>query len=521
MSALRAFLDASTREPPSVDGGLVLAVLGECGVTRYGLPREGAVIIGRSADAAIQIVAPWISRQHARLSIESGEVVIEDLGSANGTRVRTRALRGGRASIAPGDSVELGATVAVLSHGEPGAVSSRGVDRGGVAPRLAELVADPVHARLGVAVLALRAVATAGARPEAAREASRALREAAQAVDTVFVEADGTHVLALTRGRAHDAARIAARIDHSVRAAGHDLLVGLARFPEDAREPARLSSLARARMAPPGARGPCAGPVVASASMVRARAHAAVAADGDGPVVVWGEAGVGKREVAAWIHQLGRRAEAPLLHADAATVDDATLALAAEGTCVVSGAEALVPEVASALAVRARRARARLVLLATTGDPRRAGALARSGGASAIGVAPLRDRADDVAPLASRFLSLASGYAASAPAFTDEAIAALRSYAWPGNVRELAEVVFAAHAAARDEPVARAHLPERIAPRESRATLHSAVEALERARIVDALALHGENQVRAARALGIARNTLIARMRRFGLTRAK
>jgi DNA-binding NtrC family response regulator len=49
--------------------------------------------------------------------------------------------------------------------------------------------------------------------------------------------------------------------------------------------------------------------------------------------------------------------------------------------------------------------------------------------------------------------------------------------------------------------------------------LHDAIAALERARIVDALERCGGNQTRAARMLGVARNTLIARMEKFGLRR--
>jgi hypothetical protein len=50
--------------------------------------------------------------------------------------------------------------------------------------------------------------------------------------------------------------------------------------------------------------------------------------------------------------------------------------------------------------------------------------------------------------------------------------------------------------------------------------LHQEVSALERQRVSDALAACGGNQSAAARMLGIARNTLIARMKEFGLGRA-
>jgi pSer/pThr/pTyr-binding forkhead associated (FHA) protein len=51
--------------------------------------------------------------------------------------------------------------------------------------------------------------------------------------------------------------------------------------------------------------------------------------------------------------------------------------------------------------------------------------------------------------------------------------------------------------------------------------LHEEVSALERQRIVDALATCGQNQSQAAKMLGIARNTLIARMKAFGLNKPR
>ena len=113
---------------------------------------------------------------------------------------------------------------------------------------------------------------------------------------------------------------------------------------------------------------------------------------------------------------------------------------------------------------------------------------------------------------------------------TREALRTLVSYPWPGNVRELrAEVmrwgVFC------DERVDVGDLAPQIrAPAAPRAlppgrspaaappvTLAEAVEAAERATIGQALDAHGNNLSRAARALGIDRNTLKRKMSRYGL----
>jgi hypothetical protein len=55
-------------------------------------------------------------------------------------------------------------------------------------------------------------------------------------------------------------------------------------------------------------------------------------------------------------------------------------------------------------------------------------------------VPPLRDRRDDIVPLARHFVRLISGNR-RAPTLAPDALAALRDYAWPGNVRELRNVI--------------------------------------------------------------------------------
>ena len=59
-----------------------------------------SVILGRSASADIQILDRRVSRQHARILVTADEVLLEDLGSHNGTfvhglKVVRRALRTG------------------------------------------------------------------------------------------------------------------------------------------------------------------------------------------------------------------------------------------------------------------------------------------------------------------------------------------------------------------------------------------------------------------------------------------
>ncbi|HVR41908.1 MAG TPA: FHA domain-containing protein [Thermoanaerobaculia bacterium] len=69
--------------------------------------REGENIVGREAEANIQIRFPSISRRHARLLVSGDEVIVEDLGSKNGTFVEGRRVeRAMRAS--PGARIDFG-----------------------------------------------------------------------------------------------------------------------------------------------------------------------------------------------------------------------------------------------------------------------------------------------------------------------------------------------------------------------------------------------------------------------------
>jgi two-component system, cell cycle response regulator len=67
-----------------------------------------SVVIGRSSDAQIRLEDDGISRKHARVFIENGDLWIEDLKSANGTIINGRAID--RQRLADGDKLQVGAT---------------------------------------------------------------------------------------------------------------------------------------------------------------------------------------------------------------------------------------------------------------------------------------------------------------------------------------------------------------------------------------------------------------------------
>ncbi len=143
---------------------------------------------------------------------------------------------------------------------------------------------------------------------------------------------------------------------------------------------------------------------------------------------------------------------------------------------------------------------------------------------------PLRERDGDILVLAEHFLGRASAdYGLSARHLTPETRARLQTYRWPGNVRELANAMERVALLSESDTIATSlldFLPDAVAseaqePGEARGPGHASTrrsldDAL-RGRIETALRETGGNIRRTATALGISRNTLRARMDRYGL----
>ena len=76
----------------------------------------GPVIVGRSPSSDICINEPFVSASHARFSLQGPALVIEDLGSTNGTLVNGHPIDQ-PVTLREGDEVQVGDTIMRVSRG--------------------------------------------------------------------------------------------------------------------------------------------------------------------------------------------------------------------------------------------------------------------------------------------------------------------------------------------------------------------------------------------------------------------
>ena len=288
------------------------------------------------------------------------------------------------------------------------------------------------------------------------------------------------------------------------------------------------------------------------------------------PALVTGESGTGKELAARAIHSLSRRCGHPFIAVNCAALPEALLEaelfgyergaftgavsegkkglfeVAEGGTLLLDEVGEARPSLQAALlrvleqrtvrrvgGVVERPMQARIIAATNRELPAEVAAgrfrqdlYFRLAGA-AIHMPPLRDRPEDVRPLAESFLRAACREVGrDVEGFEPAALELLERYRWPGNVRELKHVVLRAALfgrgrliSARDielEP-ADAARPQ-PAPGEAAVRLESLrLEEAERALIQAALDAAGGNRLHAAKLLGIHRSRLYNKLRAHGL----
>src|SRR5581483_11422442 len=110
--------DLNRAAPPPLS--LYLVVMGPDGPITHQLPPSGSVLIGRADDAPVRLLDPLASRNHARLHVLTDGIEIEDLGSANGTRVREQEVgRGARVRVNLSEAITIGSTILLVQSRAP------------------------------------------------------------------------------------------------------------------------------------------------------------------------------------------------------------------------------------------------------------------------------------------------------------------------------------------------------------------------------------------------------------------
>ena len=470
-----------------------LAVIRDGVVATHPLPAAGELVIGRDPGCDLRIDDPSLSRRHVRLGI-AAQITIEDLGSRNGTFVAGLRLEPGVPRPVTADEiVTIGGVGIVVQHGAAPARQRTLWGHGPFELRLAEECTRAQRARTAFGLLRVRSIER-----DAAQRVSAAVRD----VDVVGTYAPNEWEVLVLDASPAVASDVADRVRGAIPGAavglamfpadGRDAgtLGGCAagRLPGDRGEAGgeprgveRRRGVARPAKSPAVPPGPRDAPALTAVGVPRSVvALAERVAVGEISVLIVGETGVGKELLAEHIHARSPRGARPLVKLDCAALPEPQLdgALFGPPRAGFSGAEpgrpglleqadggsVFLDEIGELpLAVQAKLLR----VLEQREIPRLGGLAPRSIdvrflaathrdlpvaiaagrfredlyfriAAVTVQVPPLRDRPDEILPLAEQF----AGCAAAAlgrptPVIAPAARALLRSYRWPGNVREL------------------------------------------------------------------------------------
>ncbi len=297
-----------------------------------------------------------------------------------------------------------------------------------------------------------------------------------------------------------------------------------------------------------------------SAAMRSVQKAIGMLADSDTSVLITGETGTGKEVVAHAIHRHGRRAAKPFVALNCAAIPaellESQLFGHTRGAFTGAVADTLgsfrtadggtlfldeIGDMAASLQAKLLRVLQERIVTPLGGKPvavdvriisathQDLSAAVRGGsfredlfyrlGVVPLALPPLRDRLADIVELAEHFLAL---FSTPPKRLSADAASLLLAHDWPGNVRELRNAMERAAVLGRQAVVSAADLAflhtaaTSVGPIPA-TDLPGAVEQLERAMIARALADAAGNRSEAARRLGIHRQLLHEKMRRYGI----
>jgi two-component system response regulator AtoC len=539
------------------EGQAYLVVMGEGALERVPLGNRTPLIIGRADDADVHLVDPLISRQHAALHIGK-TFEIEDLGSANGTRIGDTLIpKGTRVAVKTGENITVGSTVLVVQKSRKLARGQRLFQHGYFEARLDEECGRAKSAR---AIFTLVRIGIDGNDKE--RAGDWLIRAVPAAATVGLFGRDDYEVILPLSGQ--DAAVALEDLTREAARRGLALRYGTATFPTDGLTRASLMQHASTALhGPPSAQGAF---VVRDPAMHRLHQLARQVAVGTISVLILGETGAGKEVLAQTIHEASKRAGRPFLRLNCAAFNETLIESELFGhergafTGAVQAKPGLLETAEGGtvfldeLGELSPATQAKLLRVIETREVTRVGGLKprsidvrfvaatnknleeeieqkrfrrdlyfRLNGVI-LTLPPLRERVSEIEELSLRFArEVAEQLGKPCPTFDQEAMSALRSYAWPGNIRELRNTIERAVLLCDGATIESRDLPtERMAPGQRLSTQPPEVGAKsERDRILQALRDCAGNQSRAAKLLGVSRRTLVNRLDEFDIERPR
>ncbi|MCC6806042.1 MAG: sigma 54-interacting transcriptional regulator [Deltaproteobacteria bacterium] len=274
-----------------------------------------------------------------------------------------------------------------------------------------------------------------------------------------------------------------------------------------------------------------------SAASAQLRSEIAATAAHARPLLLYGEPGAGREAIARAIHLASPRAARGFVPITCALVTnhaarehafgagESDYQLASGGTLFFDDALALSEAAQRQLAVRhaqSGEATAPRLVFASTREPEVVKRALIPELASALAyvvrVAPLRERKEDIAPIAARFVEIYSTPHGKTVHLGREAVVALERHVFGENVRELARVLSRAVLVVPNGGTLDARHLILDDPGPASAALHDVVGEFEREYVLRVLLEHGGQRKKTAAALGISRQALLEKLKKYGVS---
>ena len=534
------------------------------GATVTQLDKGKPLVVGRTAPADIEIPDPGLSRRHASFTWDELGVWVEDLDSTNGTKKNGERVT--RTLITPTDEISIGpvrVSIHILSSMDEQLRGFDGHDR------FVSLLEDEItRARQFQRPLALMMITgPQGKEGHVSRWASR-LRPRLRPVDRVGIYGPSAVMVMLPEPSQEMLHTLASAL-----AGDGTLSCGVVLFPNDGQSGEELIAALRSRRVDPTTLGPAdVTPIVAKTTAMKSvMATVKRLSQSTIAVLLHGETGSGKEVIARAIHDGGPRRKQVMRCINCAAIPGTLIesVLFGHDQGAFTGADKSAPgmfeqahggtillDEIGELAASAQAALLRVLetkrLMRVGGNKeievdvrviaathRNLEAMVQAGqfrqdllyrlNTMTLQIPPLRERVDEIRPLAERFLKEARAQSGSeVKAIDPQAMAALEAYSWPGNVRELRNAIERAVVLAEGKAITLDDLADRIRQRSLPAAEPDASGELptdykdhlrkyEAELILRALHKHNGNQTETAKALNLPLRTLVHKIQTYGI----